>query len=1172
MQPPFCRRVPARLFQGQLQQPDLTLDLPLLQTCRPHFLPPSLLLPTSTFLFPRPKIRHDTVLDVSFEYVFDCSYLPQHPHLLVCTCTPKGFTVVLDIETGQAVQHFFPPQTSSSSSRLDDGFSCCGTSRLVSSYPSVTCAHMHGDPSCPLLFSGNSAGDVSAYDLRFAGSAIGMYRHPTLLLENAHDGIVSAIRAGGGGGCWTGGARNPLSLPDHVFFSSGLQDNWIRSFDLRFPFHYSTASGGCGEGSGGPLGVSVQNVKKSRGRVPYPIDAVQLNPGCTYTGGSGKNAFCTSAFSSRKLWREEQETRKEENRRLLNGSKFLSLREKDKRASRRIIASPFFPSHRRKNESNVCVCCSASGSACGVASIDLSPDGTVLAVAQLRAVHEEKAEEADDVKFIVRGRSKTREKRERSLMASKNSRSSPLSTSSPFQEGEFLGDRMPMSFDRTDNRRGKYDEKRLETEEGEHVVLRWGDEDDEEEQYMSPESSAQESRVRGMEENTKTRMCSTQGALVNKPAIHLQVSPSPDNARTDNDSSCCLSPSPPSRVSPSVGDLAVKSFTREFLHKKRKQWRVEGEVTILSIPDRLKALKSFAVADACAFTTVEFSCNGKYLLLSQGVANTGYCVDCRRCFCCCSCECIPFFSQREEEKKKGASDNAGDDEGKKSEGDEDEEKESERSESEEEDETTRKKRDEEEEKETHVDWGYGRYFCLWDEDTEDDAEEDLLRALHEWKSTRAKEKKECTDDGSGRNGATLQQDARGGRGEEFESPSEGPRPMHRAQLVNIIQSNRIVILKTPGDGAIAYSDSFLVEHSFKNEDPRSSSKSYVEEPRFRSPLREEYALESSVVQVCRFSSPCLSSFSLSRLPLRLRMFSPYSSLLEARRRAFWVEPSSVFLPSRTPSKKRDQCPSSSSCTGISSSCDDTDVNLDATDKTSACEHSSIKNVSESWHPSLPEGTCANFHCPASSGVVSGDKNEVSEKIGYNANSWHLERDREAPDEQKFTSDNIKPSTPFPRCHPQISQFLCACGPLHPQWGRLDCMDSPFLCSLWGGLVVGLGGSRFYPGLKLWHATTGTVLSWTEGPLATEPAIRCLRGHPTLSTGLLATGGSLSAPHRSRRTGPSGPYSGRTLSRRSSWPSVTLWSLMHRDLLLYAALENRDAFDLTIDSSDEDSVS
>lgn len=89
--------------------------------------------------------------------------------------------------------------------------------------------------------------------------------------------------------------------------------------------------------------------------------------------------------------------------------------------------------------------------------------------------------------------------------------------------------------------------------------------------------------------------------------------------------------------------------------------------------------------------------------------------------------------------------------------------------------------------------------------------------------------------------------------------------------------------------------------------------------------------------------------------------------------------------------------------------------------------------------------------------------------------------------------------------------------------------------------------------------------------ATDSAIRCVRGHPALSTGLLATGGSLPAPSRSKgRRWPSDPYRAESASRWSSWPSVTLWSLVHRDILLYAALQKEGTSDLTVDSSDDDS--
>lgn len=1109
MEPPFFSPVPPRLFQGQLQQPDLTLDLPLLQACRPHFLPPSLLVPSNTFLFPRPRIRHDTLLDVSSEYVFDCSYLPQHPHLLVCTCAPKGFTVVLDLETGQAVQHFFPLTPSSSSARLDGTPSCRGLSRSASSsYPSITCARMHGDPSCPLLFSGNSAGDISAYDLRFAGSAVGMYRHPTLLLENAHDGIVSAIRAGGGD-TWTGHVRNSLSLPEHVFFSSGLQDNWIRSFDLRFPFHYSTGGSGvgCGEGDGGSTtsGKCVQ--KTSRGRVPYPIDAVQLNPGCTYTGGKGKNAFCTSAFSSRKLWREERERKEEEEeerrRRRMSAFQAGSSRDKRQRRARRIITSPLFPGPRRKSDAETaCACCSVSGAACGVASIDLSPDGTVLAVAQLRAVREEGGHQ---------------ETAEGDLVRSNPSRTGGKWTSSscPALEKAESEDRATCALDREPSRRGHNGMKRPDGKESESVALRWEDEGDEEEHPAARRSSPREAGAcaLGME---KTSNADTRGPE-HEDAPGLPASGPPfgreppplsrsskrtecrGNARTSPASAGCSASfvSVSDRLAPGTTGGVSSS---EFFRRERSRWRVEGEVSILSIPDGLKTLKSFAVADACAFATVEFSRNGKYLLLSQGVANTGFCVDCRRCFCCCSCEAgLPFFSQGD---KKRAEDAQTDGELERRHEGEDEDEESEKEQSAEaEDATSNVSEDGTGEDDTRsLEPGDPqRYFCLWDEDTEEDAEEELLRALGAWQGVVAE--KEGSPDflqhhGAGEerrhlysSGGRVPQQALTGRRTDATQ-----RPFHRAQLVNLLQSNRIAVLKTPGDGAIAFSDAFLVEHSLKRKDPRSApSWCPAEERSFRSPLRPEAVFDSSSVQVCRFSSPCLSSFSLSSLPLRLRMFSPHSSVLEERRQAFWWEPSSVFFPSarRTLPQKEGRRASSSQSEAPGSSGlrdDDKEDNFSNTqvrlrtgvDTVKACEG----QQREDSHS--PEALFSKTPRPAFSGVSGECQND--EVLGTTKDADRrsdFQGDRRDQDDDTLTANNDKPTTPFPKCHPQISQFLCACGPLHPQWCRLDCMDTPFLCSLWGGLVVGLGGSRFYPGLKLWHATTGTVLSWTEGPLVSH---------------------------------------------------------------------------------------
>ncbi|KAL8450787.1 hypothetical protein Emag_003075 [Eimeria magna] len=152
---------------------------------------------------------------------------------------------------------------------------------------------------------------------------------------------------------------------------------------------------------------------------------------------------------------------------------------------------------------------------------------------------------------------------------------------------------------------------------------------------------------------------------------------------------------------------------------------------------------------------------------------------------------------------------------------------------------------------------------------------------------------------------------------------------------------------------------------------------------------------------------------------------------------------------------------------------------------------------------------------------------------------------------------------FPLLHPQLSQFVAACGPLHPAFVRAEASTAPFTCTLWGGLVVGFGGStadlragrRLYEGLKLWDSTTGVVLSWTEGHLASEADLRCIAPIPDVATGVLATGGSLQGS--ACIAGNSTPVEG-----------LTLWSVRSRDDLLMSALNGSLALDVEPENEDE----
>ncbi|CDJ30662.1 uncharacterized protein EMH_0060260 [Eimeria mitis] len=148
---------------------------------------------------------------------------------------------------------------------------------------------------------------------------------------------------------------------------------------------------------------------------------------------------------------------------------------------------------------------------------------------------------------------------------------------------------------------------------------------------------------------------------------------------------------------------------------------------------------------------------------------------------------------------------------------------------------------------------------------------------------------------------------------------------------------------------------------------------------------------------------------------------------------------------------------------------------------------------------------------------------------------------------------------FPLLHPQLSHFTACCGPLHPAFVRAEAATWPFKCRLWGGLVVGYGGStadrrgchRLYEGLKLWDSTTGVVLSWAEGELASEDNLRCIAPVPDVSTSLLVTGGYI--PSDLGKMQQSAPSAG-----------LTFWSLRRRDDLLMSALEGSLSLEVHLD--------
>ncbi|CBZ55621.1 conserved hypothetical protein [Neospora caninum Liverpool] len=1048
------------LFQGHLQQPSLTLDLPLLHASRPHKLPPSLLVPTHTFLLPdvRPSSKQVMPLSLRSSYVLDCSFVPQHPSLLVCSSAPAGFVVALDLATGQAVQSFLlPPATRS---RLD-GVRSDNASLYSStgSSPSLTAAHMHGDPSSPLLFLGTSVGDIFAYDLRFAGSGrCGVYGHPTLHLERAHDGIVSSLRTGGGG---TGmSAVHPTSLPGHVLVSGGLQDNWIRVFDLRFPFHYSTgpststdasALTGDWENGGGSCGGTVQ--RRSRGRVPYPIDAIQLNPGCRSAGeaGGARNVFFSSSFSATRQWLETSaDTDPEE----ALHTDACGLHGGVQTSARRERGS--------QDEGNLpCHCCADTGSACGIVAMDLSPDSSLLAVAQLRAVLKEAADDAPP-------------RRAHSAQTQAGFNGGSVSESR-FGEGpgRFSPELDGAADGKTARSRSVKEWKGDTTTvlSGVHTLKDGMDVEEEDRALSGICGFPRRATSKGDEPAAASAMAGTQTRK------RLSV--------PRRDARLLASDFGPRGVS------ARDSVARAPV--KRDVWRVEGETTILSVAEGLKVVKTLAVADASFFTSVEFSRNGKHLLMGGGTSDSSFCVDCRACSCCCLC----FVSRRNREESQ-----------------------------------------------------------RWKDDQERRRRATLSPRGEEEATEDGEAAGCCSRDHSSRCMPQEDEDGQAGKGERFrQRPSESGRepqaeeagPAHRAQLVNLLQSNRLAVLKSPADGALAFADASLLQLALSSEN--ATDQSVASSAAFHSPLAWPPG-DLTRVQISQVPPPPFLSSSLQSTSLRLRLFSPDSAVLDCRRRAFWKGPAAAFP------------------------------------LLSGEEDENLENVVSA--SSRPAASRAASPKEAKSGNASAASPPVSAAAGPSSLRAPQEvRDR-FKDSREATTDpsGRLTSTPFPQCHPQISQFLSACGPLHPHWGRPSCMHDRFVVALWGGLVAGVGGSPHYPGLKLWQATTGVVLSWTEGILATPEAVRCVRGHADLSTGLLVTAGAL--PARLSREDSRFPSACRlatgkrrreqdflsesTGGRHARRPGVTLWSLIHRDVLLETALrkeiEGESAF-LLVDPDDED---
>lgn len=361
-------------------------------------------------------------------------------------------------------------------------------------------------------------------------------------------------------------------------------------------------------------------------------------------------------------------------------------------------------------------------------------------------------------------------------------------------------------------------------------------------------------------------------------------------------------------------------------------------------------------------------------------------------------------------------------------------------------------------------------------------------------------------------------------------PSSFVRPCayHRAQLVNLIQSNRTVNLKSPADGSVAFVDSFCLSHS-----PRLSQSLSA-----TAPVTAPHAAPGGCGGLLS-SQTAATGGLLSRLNFTLH--GPRSSHVQRSRRRFWDYLSELQNPSMTRRPEARQV-----------------ISGEVAQRTHSALLLPVTQSGEARNEDFGMSSqCDSGKPPSKQSERSGDglatnagKVVPREEVGADANS---------------TVENTG-CLLFPLLHPQLSQFIAACGPLHPAFVRAEAATSPFTCRLWGGLVVGFGGSttdnagrRLYQGLKLWDSTTGVVLSWTEGYLALEDNLRCLAPVPDVSTGLLATGGSLPPPVSNSLRFP--PQDG-----------LTFWSLRRRDDLLISALEGSLFLQVNLRDDDTNEVS
>lgn len=282
-------------------------------------------------------------------------------------------------------------------------------------------------------------------------------------------------------------------------------------------------------------------------------------------------------------------------------------------------------------------------------------------------------------------------------------------------------------------------------------------------------------------------------------------------------------------------------------------------------------------------------------------------------------------------------------------------------------------------------------------------------------------------------------------------PSVGRCSYHRAQLVNLIQSNRCINLKSPADSAIAFSDSFCFSHSHKSQPSRPTAADVV----------ASSSVGDGTVGSHRqlLTSHEAGANDLSQL--RFTLYGPRSVYVQKCRHRFWKYLSELQAQLVTgPPENAQVPPEGVGCTSQFSS------GLSRKAQIGGCggdqKQSKKLHLSAEVKGDGSEYTCAN-----------------EEKLPTQAIRAAV-----------VEPDGLNRCLLFPLLHPQLSQFIAACGPLHPAFVRAEAASFPFTCRLWGGLVVGFGGSikdrhgnrRLYDGIKLWDSATGVVLSWTEGYL------------------------------------------------------------------------------------------